>query len=513
MMNRRRIRRTASLLMACCLVVVDAGALRASSPYLYAGGAFPVVEFMAVGTGRVQPDFLFGKVDEYRMVNFYDKSDVSSRSIRHSYIEVSKSVREIVMFSNSTQAKFSSYAISCSAFYNLCEQLKIMEVPSILLYPPNSNVGEPIDPDVGTILVKLGIQYEEGDSALERPIDWRPPSPDRHVSTRTTEELKADIHLSFDHTMRYHIFGEDNNRHNPLSAEKRKALKSWLLLIHKTIPPAWNIHGIVKELINSFLYITKNKAYLLAILDTNKPSVSEYSAACKGHGDACGNWEMLHAVTVGVVEYNKMGMERKQLIDPKAALQIIHDFVDQFSIGEPAASNHLSRLIQECHDDEKCLSKEIKQTGERTAEKQQAMFDTWIQLPLWMSRAHSNVNMQLQHSIALAQGRTTTLEESMSAKWPSRTYCPRCWKDGKWNEAVVYRYLRLEYTQIESLSYEMREEIFGLPLEVPKPRARPKPTVAVRLQQSTVFFLALAMVFVKVTFMSRKSNGATNKFD
>ena len=100
----------------------------------------------------------------------------------------------------------------------------------------------------------------------------------------------------------------------------------------------------------------------------------------------------------------------------------------------------------------------------------------------------------------------------MSAKWPSRTFCPRCWKDGQWSEAVVYRYLRLEYTQIESLSVETREEIFGLPLEVPKPRARPKPRAALRIQQSSVFFLTLAMVFVKVTFMSKKSNGA-NKFD
>lgn len=456
------------LVVSLFSVVVEAGTLRAStSPFLYAGNAYPVVEYMASGggEGEDEPDFLYSTDQGYRLVEFYAKTDAVSIRMKESYIRTANAVREIAQSQN---VSVDTYAVSCTAVPALCEVQGMENYPVFLLYKPGSIEGVRLEKlSAATVLEKFGLQFSDADTTkqleLLETVESHP--------MRTLEELKADIHLSFDTAMRHHIYGDVNE---PLSKERRAALKSWLLLIHKTIPPAWHIHAIVKELINSFMYVTKNKAYMIAILDVHKPTVTDYSKACNlGHttGVTCGAWEMIHAVTVGAVEYNKMGLlEKKNQISTEAAARIIREYVYYFGMGDdPSTRGHFLSQLDACQESH-CLQPKKSSSSTRnssisSSSSSKPGLTDWIQLPLWISQTHTNINHKLQLDHAVAAGTKTTLKQHMTAVWPPRKFCPDCWnKAGKWNQDVVYKYLQLEYTQIEELSPETREEIFGMAL-------------------------------------------------
>lgn len=88
------------------------------------------------------------------------------------------------------------------------------------------------------------------------------------------------------------------------------------------------------------------------------------------------------------------------------------------------------------------------------------------------------------------------------ANWPPIKLCPTCWTSAsgslEWDEAVVYDYLKNEYTKVEDISAEVKSELIGERMEVPTNR-----TDTIRRQESrrfpyvTVGYMGLAALCVR----------------
>jgi hypothetical protein len=474
------------------------GTLRAAhSPYLYAGDSYPVIEYIvshiptkgSVREEKTVPSFLNATDPGYRIVEFYSsRFDPTSARLRESYIQLAYTISEIATQQHSN-ITIDAYAVCCTTVPTICEQHGITmdyqgNVPTFMVYAPGSAKGKTLHKlNVTTIFNAMSIPIDLStiDAATynDVQIDVMELSTGKNHRMRTVDDLKADIHLSFDTLLRNHTF-LDHDEHGkvlPLSNEKRTALKNYFLLIQKTVPPSWQIHEIVKQLINSFMYICKNKAYLLAILDTHQPNHTDYSFACqmgKTHvsGLTCGTWELIHTITVGVVEHNKMTLYmvegsthphnsnddnyRHETISLEGTLSVLRDYVHYFGLGDDALERqHLVQQLDICQE-QKCLQ----------VNKISAMVSEWIKLPLYVSKTHTDITIKMQHDQAKKDGKVIpSFQQHMSAMWPPKHYCPKCWDDhGKWNNDVVYKYMQLEYTDLNEWSLstpEIRQELLG----------------------------------------------------
>jgi hypothetical protein len=340
--------------------------------------------------------------------------------------------------------------------------------------------------------------------------------------------------------MRHHVYNrdaavanDDGDEPMPLSPERKAALKSWFLLIHKTLPPSWPIHSTVKELINSFMYVSKNEAYMLSILDASKPASTDFSPSCRHDGQSlagsqvshhttevtCGTWELFHAVTVGVVEYNKLSLAEKRAshIAPEAAATIIRDYVFQFGMDgdNDTASRHFLPMANACLA-KHCLKppkptrsffsfdRSSAATANATSSSSSPpVVEDWIRLPIWMSQVHTDINVlvQAEKSAYSSSGRRrATLQQHMDAAWPPHNYCPSCWNavTGQWNVDAVYRYLQLEYTQIEDISPAVRYELFRMPLPRRFVETNDGQLPTMDLLQSSILLFAAAVLVLRV---------------
>jgi hypothetical protein len=351
-----------------------------------------------------------------------------------------------------------------------------------MMYGPGSSHGKMLEKfNVSTILdaMELSIDVHKIDSGGRNVrIDLTELTNGRIVHMRTIAELKADIHLSLYRFMRDHVFVDHDEHENlvPLSTEKRNALKKYLLLIQKALPSSWPVHAMVKGLINSFMYICKNRAYLIAALDAHPPNNAKFSQACQydmSHvsGLTCGAWEMIHAVTVGVVERNKMALNTMDIqlnantnyttnhaiISNEEASSILRDFVHYFGLGDDETERQqLIHHLDTCKD-EGCLS---------TNSTSMAIVSKWIKLPLYFSKTHSDITLKRQRDIAKQNRKAmSSFQQQMVAMWPPKYACPQCWDEhDKWDTNVVYKYMQLEYTDLNAWSLsmpEIRHELLG----------------------------------------------------
>lgn len=497
------------------------GAL-SKSPFLYAGNSFPVIEYMA-SPGRSssssssssdsaidEPDFLYGTDQGFRLVQFYIKAPDASLTFRDSFVRTACDIAALALAHNIT---IDTYAVSCTAAPALCEIQGMLvnelngkgSTPIFVFYKPGSTDGVRLENlSAAVVLEKMDINITIEDKEKKFQLSETVSSSEENHSMRTLEELKSDIHLAFDLSLRHQVY-VDHESDAPLSLEKRAVLKSWLLLIHKTLPLAWPIQILIKDLINGFAYVTKNEAYLLTILKDHQPSSSSFSNACSSTSSShhtsdvtCGIWELIHAATVGVVEYNQLGLsEQKDHISPEAAATIIRNYVQHFGMDEvdTTASHHFLTIANNCLKTH-CLKPKTNVLNKSNDSTFPSTSD-WIELPLWMSKTHTEINLKIQREKTLGLGRHATLQEHMSAAWPPHRYCPTCWNSsGKWNAEAVYTFLRLEYTQIEELSSEAKQELFRLAL----PRrfiVNNSERTHVDLLQSSILLVAIGILIVR----------------
>jgi hypothetical protein len=257
-------------------------------------------------------------------------------------------------------------------------------------------------------------------------------------------------------------------------------LKRYLLLIQKSVPETWSVHAMVKQLISSFMYVCKNRGYLMASLDAHAPKEADYSMACNAwmahiSGTTCGTWELIHAVTVGVVERNKMTLNKieehpsnkslsmnytnnRAFISNEEAAGTLREFFNYFGLGDDEIERQEFLHNLDACIEEKCLS------ADTTASV--SIVSQWIKLPLYFSKIHSSIRLKRQREVAKKKRKTiSAFDQHIIATWPPKYACPHCWDaHGQWDTNIVYKYMQLEYTDLKEWSMssaEVRQELFG----------------------------------------------------
>jgi thiol-disulfide isomerase/thioredoxin len=480
-------------LLACSVVPARA---QSSFPYIYASrtnhnASFPVIEYFAP-TGKKQldndkPAFLYSEKEGYRIVVFYGHWCNTCKNFKPHYVHFAQRVQQLAKQHNETVAV---YAVSCHPNRKLCRKQTTLGYPIVRLLPPKATEGIDVKhTDINPLkcLQQMGMKFD----SKELEIDWDMPEPVASsqsslfdfilgrqpekavvVTTRrrTREEMKNDIHLSFDFAMRDGVFSSDE----PLSEKAAKALKDWLKLLQKTLPPTWEIQAVLEQLIRDHSYITKHEAYMYGILDQFTPPSPVWSLACsKGDPDAgytCGLWELFHAMTVGVVEYNTLNHELKR-ISPDDAAHTLRDYIEHFFKCTECRNNFLTMYDSCAHD--RCTRLESDAKGV-VSEKQ----TSWAQLALWLFEAHNGVNVRLVKERAERDKRTATKQDELDALWPSKRECLACYSQSnkddevQWNKTNVFKWLLLEYGQRDASSAELMRDLQALGLHATKEAKR-----------------------------------------
>jgi Erv1 / Alr family/Thioredoxin len=503
------------LLSPCTAVYV------AKYPFLYAtpddsNASFPVIEHLSPKYRRPEspnsndeddrPDFLYATQGQgYRIVEYYLHWCNTCKLFSVVYRNFSIKIRQLAALQG---LHIDVYAVSCSPNRKLCVDQSVKGFPKIRLYKPSplenataENDGT-IEPYVElahhthlhplTVLEQLGIDFDgqEGDESWDlesaskdardaisvAPTRWqqwfsyltgqklsshKPSSASNYgYYRRTREDLKADIHLSFDYAMRNEIYTSSD----ALTTEQRRVLRDWLELLVRTLPATWPLSKLIQELIDNFVYVAQSEDYLVAVLDEYKTPTEEWSLSCS-HGAAdegytCGLWELFHAMTVGLVDHNRAVFDPEQILVTEAAARTLRDYVDNF-FGCEVCRKHFVAMFDSCSH-ERCF-----RLSDYAIEDE----NEWIELPLWLSRVHNAVNVRLrQEKAARAQPEATLApDELLAVQWPPRRECGACWTNNSsemdgtvivtWDVEMVYKFLRLEYGQRDASSADLRREL------------------------------------------------------
>jgi len=450
-------------------------------PYLYTEKAGPIVEHIAPEGEKKRradfPEFLYDPdTKNYRVVEFYVHWCGVCRHYSNHYVKFTKKVDSLA---KQKDVPISFHTVSCVPNKPLCRRQKADAFPLVRLLKPGETEGVDLkhyDAVPKRVFKELGIDttglnFEddvEDDWDVSTPIDrgqieaeaslWRSLSEvifgtsevpvhvhETHFISRSREDLKNDIHLSFDFAMRNSVFTGDEDT---LSEEHIEALFQWISLLHKTIPSSWTeMQNLLKNLIRNFRYISKKESYMMKFLDKYPPKVSQWSESCskgeEGQGYTCGLWEIIHAVTVGMVPYNRDVVTDSKLLVPAQVAKTIRDYIEFFFQCDDCRRNFLTMFDNCGHDHCSRLKKKAK------LGLMEASWD-WEQPALFFYEVHNAVNVRLMKEKAAREKWEPTRQNILDAQWPPHYECRPCWKPDAngnqvWEEKMVVQYLNLEY--------------------------------------------------------------------
>lgn len=459
-----------------------------SFPYLYGvegnpNASHPVTDHLALSDRpnapqqdevlEDRPDFLFADTGTYRLVEFYVHWCDVCKNFKAHYIQLGQRIRQLA----GTNVTVEVHAVSCAPNRPLCKALAIERYPFFRVFTPGDATGVDVthaqlNPVV--ILQKMGLAVDEKADEDWNPLisasattvtstwwGWLSVFWERWTTTslpegkfdhkRSKDELRNDVHLSFDYAMRQGVFVSND----PLSEEKAETLFNWLLLLQKTLPPTWtDLHALIKELIDNFLFVKRSEEYMLLTLEENPPQNTVWSMACS-HGETdvgytCGLWELFHVVTVGVVDFNRASVFAENRLATESVARMIRDYVDRF-FGCEICRHHFVTDFDACALN-RCERLLWNVTGEES---------DWIELPLWLFEMHNSVNVRLQVEKAVREHQPKpNFDDEIRATWPPFEDCPRCWQNLNLNSDIVYKYLKIEYGLRDALSSEYQQDLF-----------------------------------------------------
>lgn len=512
-----------------------------SFPYLYAtrsnhSASFPVIEYIAPSEkGKLnddEPDFLYNTNQPARIVNFYGHWCNTCKNFKPHYVHFARKVKQLADRHNET---LKVYAISCHPNRKLCRKQTAQGYPLIRLLKPGHTTGidlkhTEINPVrvLQKLGVKMDIKEEEGDWDMSSTADdggsgqlgfleqasvaifgKEKAEKSEMYLPRSREDLKNDIHQSFDYVMRNSIFASDD----PLTKDASEALKNWFILLSKTLPINWEIHKLLDAVLKDFNYISKHEAYLIAALDQYPPLTKGWSNSCSrgvpDEGFTCGLWELFHAMTVGLVDYNNMVHEKRRISTEKAA-HSLRDFIENFFQCLECRANFLKAYDSCSHNRCRRLSTDVDGLA-------RDKISSWAQLPLWLFETHNGVNVRLMKEKATRENRQTTLEDEIGVLWPPPADCLPCWNTDKStgsltpNPTVVYKWLQLEYGQRDENTQQLRQELKEL--HVAAKRRLKHEKVKITLTQSSLAAGLIVATLMSSRLRRRRATGLHKKFE
>lgn len=290
----------------------------------------------------------------------------------------------------------------------------------------------------------------------------------KYEMIRSREELRDDIHTSFDYAMRYAVYtrASDNDDDDAsLSAERAATLYEWLHLLRKTLPISYTtLHQCIKSLIDHHDYVKRSELYMVSILDEYAPPKhAVWSTSCSygmmDTGYTCGLWLLLHTITVGVVDYNRNVAFPQHRLSTETVAVTIRNYINTFFGCEICRQNFVSTFDSCGHDRCHRLHSDISHNEH-----------DWIQLPLWLLETHNAVNVRLLQEQGQRDNTTVTDNDVISAIWPLSRDCPKCWLNAngstpttipinKRNDDIMYKFLKVVYGQQDALYIKYQEQI------------------------------------------------------
>jgi hypothetical protein len=407
------------------------------------------------------------------------------------------------------------HAINCAMHAELCQNHQITRYPTfriqkLLLDGQHGGILDipfrhlhPYE-----LIEKLGLTESEfpddvqktlTEDALEndnKPADLGNRFPRRAYSHRSRIELLDDIHLALDHTLRSVVFAKRSHHpsvpkyHNEFTVTERDVLKSFLLLLHKTLPvSATQIQGMVLAVIDGFMYATKNHAYMTMLLDQHPPGRGKYSErACATesyeadyniaaeYSYKCVMWDLLHMMSVGMVDYNGQSYDGTEMLHPATSLHTIFEYVQIFGFtttdDAPTTTAMLEsdvhqkefiKLYQDCSFFDRCnklpeapkfiYENEKDQVSKEIVARITTTSEEWKMVPLYVAT--------LRNSIAQRQ-------LPSPRHWPGKEVCSVCWdhsSDSNASEPMthdtvnLFKFLKVQYGHFDTLKEAYRKEL------------------------------------------------------
>lgn len=225
-----------------------------------------------------------------------------------------------------------------------------------------------------------------------------------------------------------------------LPRPRQAVLLRWLKLLQNTMPVAWKIQPVLEALLEKFETIVKGEEHLLAVLDRFPRPEPKWSPSCTkdepGMGYTCGLWELFHIMSVGMMEWNLLLPDDKELRMAEsgdAVGKTLRDFIENFFGCDECRQNFVTAY-------DSCFLDVCKRLTYRKR------ISHWIQFPLWLFEMHNAVRQRLVKEKAKREDREVSEKELDAAVWPKEEECPLCWEDdGSLNGTAVFQFLRVEY--------------------------------------------------------------------
>eukprot|EP00531_Pseudo-nitzschia_arenysensis_P001725 CAMPEP_0116124578 /NCGR_PEP_ID=MMETSP0329-20121206/5352_1 /TAXON_ID=697910 /ORGANISM="Pseudo-nitzschia arenysensis, Strain B593" /LENGTH=535 /DNA_ID=CAMNT_0003618561 /DNA_START=57 /DNA_END=1661 /DNA_ORIENTATION=+ len=418
-----------------------------------------------------KPDFLYNPdPGRIRIVEFYAHWCPHCQHFRTQFNEFAKQIKGIAKTNN---LEIDIYAVSCVPHRPICREKGIEGYPKIMVFA-DENVKEDegelisyglIHPfkilqlifekrggDTSSILSMMEGQ-EESTTSNAIALSSGSVDADTFWIHKTKYDVYCDIYLSFHFAMQHSVFvGKD-----PPDKKTKDAFGKWIELLSNVLPPSWPLSVMISEIWKNIETVLDSEDNLLGIVDKYPPPKKTWSPSCtRGDptmGYTCGLWQLFHAVSVGVVEWNENNLvgDKHLYYRPRNVGKTFRDYIDHFFGCEVCRENFLLEYDNCGHF--RC-ERLIPATGK---------LGDWKEVPFWLYEVHNGVNERLLEERLEKEGRKPTPEEKIAVQWPSRKDCPLCWRaDGTFNYDGVHAFLKMTYWPNELFSSETREELMTL---------------------------------------------------
>ena len=421
------------------------------------------------------PDFLYSPdYPNYRIVEFYAHWCPHCQHFKPKYIDFARSLQTLVDTSsnlNNNVTMIETRAVSCEPNKQICQDMEIHSYPTVKFFPPYSTNGTTVHfydlhPMQALRVFQIHPEQQPATNVTAENTKPKPPpvAADTHklrnhfqkrtpktttpvvFMDHTQQEIYNDAHLSFDFALQTAIF-MGNEPGKPLDPLPKMHFNDILRVLQNGLPPSMSLQPLLTELLKEFEFVATSDENLQQILQRHPAPALDWSPSCLKHdaGYTCGLWQLFHIMSIGIVEWNSavpIVSSEDFVLPPMVVADALRNYISDY-FGCDECRTHFLKEYEACHHD-RCNRLMDHRTGGTRKD--------WIELPLWLYETHNGVNARLRKeriadyndNNGVGGKKEETTEQDVL--WPPKKKCAQCWlSDGRWDEQMVYQYMRLEY--------------------------------------------------------------------
>ena len=325
---------------------------------------------------------------------------------------------------------------------------------------------------------------------------------------------------------------ESSRRRQKLETEQKllSVFSEWIDLLFWSLPPSWRVHTILNDIRTNVNIRTVTKYELKQILRNHRDSIfdstpsndnsyefhstsssttttttttGDWSQSCQSNINqqgwnkiesvkqiqqnrrsfACGFWNLLHIISIGVTERHKAVLGDRERVSPSHIVKTIRNYVNYFlGVGgdcDAKCRNFLLILFDDndydTHKGSKTTQRSSRHSTTRFKDGDPTNNNAWKNVAIWLWKVHNAINVKiLEEQIKMMEHDANTRErgefnelieqEKASVMWPTYELCPKCYRrqptlsntnnkprndDGiqndNWDISEVYLFLKSQY--------------------------------------------------------------------